>query len=62
MQIKNEYKKQLIFFQTKKFRLKIPEIQRLNNPTLNVRKQIIINLNEKDGSAYVHIDSQYDYA
>jgi hypothetical protein len=28
----------------------------------NVRKQIIDDLNEKDGSLYIHIDSQFDHA
>ncbi|KAF0754169.1 SWIM-type domain-containing protein [Aphis craccivora] len=51
-------KKQLPFFSTKKLRLKLPEEQRLNKPTLNVKKQIIDDLNEKDGTPYVHIDSQ----
>lgn len=57
--------KQLQLFSTKKPRLKIPEEQRLNKPTLNVRKQIIDDLNEKNGtmgSPYVHIDSQFDHA
>lgn len=54
--------KQLRLFSTKKLRLKIPEEQRLNKPTLNVRKQIIDDLNEKDGSPYVHIDPQFDHA
>lgn len=55
-------KKQLRFFSTKKLRLKLPEEQRLNKPTLNVKKQIIDDLNEKDGTPYVHIDSQFDHA
>lgn len=54
--------KQLRFFSTKKLRLKLPEKQRLNKPTLNVKKQIIDDLNEKDETPYIHIDSQFDHA
>jgi len=56
------FQKQLRLFSTKKLRSKIPEEQRLNKSTLNVRKQIIDDLNEKDGSPYVHIDSLFDHA
>ncbi|KAL5245859.1 hypothetical protein ACI65C_013267 [Semiaphis heraclei] len=54
--------KQLRFFSTKKLKLKIPEEQRLNKPTLNVRQQIIDDLNGKEESPYVHIDPHFDHA
>ena len=54
--------KQLRFFSTKKLRLKVPEEQRLNQPTLNVRQQIIYDLDGKEESPYVHIDPHFDHA
>jgi len=54
--------KQLRFFSTKKLRLKIPEEQRLNKPTLNVKQQIIDDLNGKEESPYVHMDPHFDHS
>ncbi|CAI6366901.1 unnamed protein product [Macrosiphum euphorbiae] len=50
------------FFHQKKLRLKTPEEQRLNKPTLNVRQQIIDDLNGKEESNYVRIDPHFDRA
>jgi hypothetical protein len=54
--------KQLLFFSTKKLRFKIPEEQRLNKPILNIRQQIIDDLNGKEECPYVHIDPHFDHA